>query len=61
MMKLWVRFARTADPNGAGVDWPRYDAAQDNHLELGDPVRAASGWRRDKMEFLDRFFDGKAG
>ncbi len=61
MMKLWVRFARTADPNGAGVDWPRYDAAQDNHLELGEPVRAASNWRRDKMEFLDRFFDGKAG
>jgi para-nitrobenzyl esterase len=59
MMKLWVQFARTADPNGAGIAWPGYDAARDNHLELADPVRMSTGWRRDKMEFLDRFFDGK--
>jgi para-nitrobenzyl esterase len=61
MMKLWVRFARAGDPNGTGVEWPPYDAARDNYLELGDPVKAGTGWRRDKMEFLDRFFAGKAG
>jgi para-nitrobenzyl esterase len=61
MMKLWVRFAHTGDPNGAGVEWPAYDAARDNYLELGDPVKRGTGWRRDKMEFLDRFFDGQAG
>ena len=61
VMSLWVRFARTGDPNGGEIEWPAYDAARDNHLELDDPVRAGAGWRRDKMEFLDRFFDGKAG
>jgi para-nitrobenzyl esterase len=61
MMKLWVRFARTGDPNGAGVEWPAYDVASDNHLELCNPIGAGAGWRRDTMEFLDRFFDGNAG
>jgi len=61
MMKLWVQFARTADPNGAGVAWPGYDAERDNHLELDSPIREGMGWRRDKMAFLDQFFDGKAG
>jgi para-nitrobenzyl esterase len=59
MMKLWVQFARTGDPNGAGVTWPAYDAARDDYLELGDSVRPGAGWRRGEMEFLDRFFDGK--
>ncbi len=61
MMALWVQFARTADPNGAGVAWPGYDEARDNYLELSGTVRPGEGWRRDKMEFLDRFFDGKVG
>ncbi|HEY5208112.1 MAG TPA: carboxylesterase family protein [Stellaceae bacterium] len=61
MMTLWVRFAHTGNPNGAGIDWPGYDPARDDYLELGDQVKASAGWRRNKMEFLDRFFDGKAG
>lgn len=61
VMALWVQFARTADPNGTGVAWPGYDEARDNYLELSETVRPGEGWRRDKMEFLDRFFDGKVG
>jgi para-nitrobenzyl esterase len=61
MMKLWVQFARHGDPNGAGIEWPAYDAARDNYLELGDPVKPGAGWRRDQMEFVDRFFERKAG
>lgn len=61
MMKLWVQFARTGDPNGAGVEWSPYDPARDNYLEFGESIREAGKWRADKMEFLDRFFDSRAG
>lgn len=61
MMKLWVQFARTGNPNGAGVEWSAYDPARDNHLEFGDPIREGANWRGDKMSFLDRFFDSRAG
>lgn len=60
MTKLWAQFARTGDPNGAGVTWPAYDPARDNYLEFGDTIREGTDWRRGQMDFLDRFFDGKA-
>ena len=60
MMAAWVRFARNADPNGDGLDWPKYDPAQDNYLELNDPVATKTGWRRDKMKFLDGFFERRS-
>ena len=42
IMGYWTRFAATGDPNGGGAPaWPRYDAASDLHLELGDAVRQA--------------------
>jgi carboxylesterase type B len=57
MMASWVRFARSGDPAGDGLDWAPYDPARDNYLEIGDTPRPASGWRKQQMEFLDRFFD----
>lgn len=57
MRKAWVTFAANGDPNIAGVPhWAPYRPADDNHLELGDPVQPGAAWRRPQLDFLDRFF-----
>ena len=54
LASAWVSFARDADPGApTGVEWPRFDAAQDRHLEFGDHVIAGSGYRRAALDFLD--------
>jgi carboxylesterase type B len=56
MMEIWVRFASSSDPSGGGIVWPPYDRALENYLEFGETIRQGTGWRRDKMEFMDEFF-----
>ena len=37
MMDLWVRFAKTGDPNGGmNVTWPKYTKEQGQYLDIGD-------------------------
>ena len=37
MQRYWTNFAKTGDPNGAGLpEWPRFGASQQNVMELGD-------------------------
>jgi para-nitrobenzyl esterase len=44
MMRYWVNFAVTGNPNGAGLpEWPTAGADGDRYLELGDPIRVGSG------------------
>jgi para-nitrobenzyl esterase len=41
IMSYWTNFARTGDPNGAGLpDWPRRKPGADQVQELGDRVAA---------------------
>ncbi len=53
----WVSLATHGDPNAgdAPVAWPRYDAASDPYLELGDPIAAGAGVRSEKCDFWDTF------
>jgi para-nitrobenzyl esterase len=45
MMDLWVRFARTGDPNGGtSVAWPRYTKAGDQYLDIGATLTVKSGY-----------------
>lgn len=45
MMDLWVRFAKTGDPNGGmNVPWPQYTRAGDQYLDIGDIPRVKSGY-----------------
>jgi para-nitrobenzyl esterase len=55
MMGYWTRFAASGDPNGAGaVEWPRYDSAGDQHLELGDVIRVGSGLYKEACDLADQ-------
>lgn len=54
VQRAWTQFARTGDPNGAGIDWPAYREATDPHLVLDDPVRASSGWRTRELAYLEK-------
>ncbi|MCB9882061.1 MAG: carboxylesterase family protein [Planctomycetes bacterium] len=55
MLTTWVRFARTGDPNGAGLPtWPEYTTQSDSHLEFGDEVRVGSALLREDCDFFDR-------
>jgi para-nitrobenzyl esterase len=41
MQLYWTNFARTGDPNGAGLpSWPRFESANEKVMELGDATRA---------------------
>jgi para-nitrobenzyl esterase len=55
MMSYWVNFAKSGDPNGAGLPaWPRYDAGR-QVLHLDETVRAAPEANRGRYEFLDAY------
>jgi carboxylesterase type B len=57
MRQAWIAFAANGDPNTAGVPrWEPYRADADNHLELGDAVRAGGQWRQAQLDFLERFY-----
>jgi len=45
MITYWTNFAKTGNPNGAGLpDWPGFGTpAQRNYLELGAEIRTGSG------------------
>jgi para-nitrobenzyl esterase len=54
MMRMWARFATTADPNGPGLPhWPRYDRKNDAYLELGTNVRAGEAFRKAQIDALE--------
>jgi carboxylesterase type B len=54
----WVRFATTGDPNGGEL--PYWPVSADEYLELNDPIRVGSGWRKPQLDFLDSYFLGQA-
>ena len=44
IMSYWVNFAATGDPNGDGLtEWPVYDAATGQYLDLGSTIQVKSG------------------
>ncbi|PIX40560.1 MAG: hypothetical protein COZ57_25640 [Armatimonadetes bacterium CG_4_8_14_3_um_filter_66_20] len=54
MGAYWVQFAKTGNPNGAGLpEWPRYQPDSDKYLEFGDAVGAKSGLYREACDLFD--------
>jgi para-nitrobenzyl esterase len=41
MIRYWVQFAKTGDPNTEGLpEWPLFDAESESYMELGDRIEA---------------------
>ncbi|HLW53063.1 MAG TPA: carboxylesterase/lipase family protein [Candidatus Angelobacter sp.] len=54
----WVNFARSGDPNGAGLPkWPAFDPANDQALELGDPIAVRSQINKAGLDFFDHYYE----
>ena len=52
MMSYWTNFAKTGDPNGAGLPvWPKYDK-DDSLIHLDSPISAGPDTLRPRYEFL---------
>jgi para-nitrobenzyl esterase len=52
MMSYWTNFAKTGDPNGAGLPvWPKYDK-DDSLIHLDAPITAGPDPLRARYEFL---------
>jgi para-nitrobenzyl esterase len=47
MMKMWVQFAKTGDPNVEGlVEWPKWDPSGDQYLDIGTPLQVKTGYSK---------------
>lgn len=54
----WTRFARAADPNGAGaIAWPPYATSTDAHLDISASPRAGSALRRDACDAITAWLE----
>lgn len=56
MTAYWANFARTGNPNGAGLPlWPRYESSSRRVLHLDETVRDAPDTRRPRYEAIDAY------
>jgi para-nitrobenzyl esterase len=57
MSLAWARFAKTGDPNGAGLPaWPRFELASERYLEFGDEIRTAENMGTAGVDMFDAAF-----
>ena len=62
MTTYWANFARTGDPNGAGLPvWPRYTADNRRVLHLDVTIKAADDVMRPRYEAIDAYVAAQGG
>lgn len=60
MMRYWVNFAKTGNPNGEGLPkWPLYKAAEDLTLDLGDPIIVKQHLFQKEIQFIETIMSAK--
>lgn len=53
---IWVNFAKTGSPNGAGLpQWPPYDPKKDILMNFGDKPEAGPAPYRERLDFIARW------
>ena len=58
MSSLWVNFAKTGDPNGAGLPkWPAYDAKNERLLHITTDAKASAPPYKPELDFLSKAAD----
>jgi para-nitrobenzyl esterase len=56
MSAAWVRFARTGNPNGAGLPtWPAFRDGEERYLEFGDRTEAKAALRKQQIDVLAEY------
>ena len=54
MIRYWVQFARTGDPNVKGLpEWPEYETDAARYLELGEEIKPGSAYRHAALKVLN--------
>ena len=57
MSGAWAQFARTGDPNAAGLPaWPKYERSSDRHMDFGAEIRVGSGFNARALDRVDSAF-----
>ncbi|HZB26215.1 MAG TPA: carboxylesterase family protein [Vicinamibacterales bacterium] len=60
MTAYWANFARTGDPNGAGLPvWPRYDSTSRRIIHLDEAIREGADVHRGRYEALDAWVESQ--
>ena len=56
MSSYWLNFARSGDPNGAGLPrWPRYSEQRDEGLAFGDIIESIRNFAKKQLDFWDAY------
>jgi para-nitrobenzyl esterase len=60
MALYWVNFATSGNPNGKDLPgWPVYSRQADEALEFGNGMHVRAGIRKDRLDFMDRYYAGR--
>ena len=52
---VWVRFAKTGNPNGAGIaEWPVFSATNEAYMELGPTIRSGENLKLPQMSLIEQ-------